>query len=311
MSYEGAMLDTLKMPPRQHVEQALLKALFRHEGVIEEFGAGEQIVEEIADEFNLDQVQRTAVLETIYRKENRLKRSPLWHRLLFRAADSLAKENLISRPTATLKITGKREWMLTESGFDQSLRILKISSKQKEILSTKSFEVQKIAKQIVEASRPEEYNPVDLSKKIVKKLKESTIRARGFRQAVLQAYDHSCAFCGMKLHAPNNSLWEAEAAHIVPYSSKGRDDIWNGLTLCRFHHWAFDVGWLSLHDDFTIQVSPKIDSLTQLFGKMQGSDCIRAYSTNNIQIKLPLNDNLYPHQAALAWHREHVFFADS
>lgn len=305
------MLQALKMPTRRKVEQALLKALYRHEGVIEEFGAGEQIVEEIADEFKLNQAQRSAVLETIYRKENRLKKSLLWHRLLFRAAASLAEESLISRPTATLKITGRREWMLTESGFDQILRILRIPSTEKNLLSTKSFEVQKLAKQIAEAARPENYNPVDESKKIATALRNSAIRARGFRQAVLQAYDHSCAFCGMKIHAPNTSLWEAEAAHIVPYSSKGRDDIWNGLTLCRFHHWAFDVGWLSLHDDFTIQVSPKIDSLTQLFGKMQGSDCIRAYSTNNVQMKLPLNDNLYPHQAALAWHREHVFFAES
>lgn len=311
MSYEGAMLETLEMPPRLNVEQALLKALFRHEGVIEEFGAGEQIVEEIADEFNLSQAQRTAVLETIYHKENRLKKSQLWHRLLFRAADSLAKVGLITRPTETLKITGKREWMLTESGFDQSLRILKIPSTQKEKFPTKSFEVQKIAKQIVEASRPEKYNPVDASKKIGKKLKESTIRARGFRQAVLQAYDYSCAFCGMKLHAPNNSLWEAEAAHIVPHSSLGRDDIWNGITLCRTHHWAFDVGWLSLHDDFVIKVSPKINSLGSLFGKMQDSDCIRVYSANDVQMRLPLNDNLYPHQAALAWHRTHVFFAGS
>jgi len=308
MSYEGAMLKTLEMPACLKVEQALLKALFRHEGVIEEFGAGEHIVEEIADEFNLSQAQRTAVLVTIYRKENRLKKSQLWHRLLSRAADSLAKVGLITRPTETLKITGKREWMLTESGFDQSLQLLKIPSTQKEKFSTKSFEVQKIAKQIIEASRPEKSNPVDASKKIIKKLKESTIRARGFRQAVLQAYDFSCAFCGMKPHAPNDSLWEAEAAHIVPHSSLGRDDIWNGITLCRTHHWAFDVGWLSLHDDFVIKVSPKISSLGSLFGKMQDSDCIRIYSANDVQMRLPLNDNLYPHQSVLAWHREHVFF---
>lgn len=307
MSYEASMLATLEMPSRQKVEHALLTALFRYEGAIEEFGAGEQIVEEIADEFNLSHAQRTAFLETIYRKENRLKKSSLWHRLLFRAADSLAKEKLITRPTDTLKITGKREWMLTESGFDQSLQLLAIPSRVKETLSTKSFEVEKIAKQLVEASRPEKYNPVDNSKIFVKKLKESTIRARGFRLAVLQAYDHSCAFCGIKLHAPMSYCWEAEAAHIVPHSALGRDDVWNGITLCRTHHWAFDVGWLSLLDDFSIQVSPRINSLGQLVEKFKDSDCIGGYSGNNIQMRLPINTNLYPHQAALTWHRENIF----
>lgn len=310
MSYEGAMLSALEMPTRQNVELALLKALFRHDGAIEEFGAGEHIVEEIANEFNLSHGQRTAVLETIYRKENRLKKSVLWHRLLFRAADSLAKEKLITRPTETLKITGKNEWMLTESGFDQSLQILKIPSEIKEMIFIKSFEVQKIAKQIIEASRPEKYNPFDESRNFVRKLKESTIRARGFRQAVLQAYDHSCAFCGMKLRAPNSALWEAEAAHIVPHSLFGKDDIWNGITLCRSHHWAFDVGWLSLNDDFKIQVSPRINSFELLSIKFKDTDCISGYSENNIQMRLPLNNNLYPHQAALAWHRKNIFFAD-
>lgn len=75
MSYEGSMLAALEMPTRQDVELALLKALFRHDGSIEEFGAGEHIVEEMANEFNLSHNQRTAVLETIYRKENRLKKN--------------------------------------------------------------------------------------------------------------------------------------------------------------------------------------------------------------------------------------------
>jgi hypothetical protein len=33
---------------------------------------------------SLNQEQRTAYLETIYKKENRVKKSFLWHRLLFR-----------------------------------------------------------------------------------------------------------------------------------------------------------------------------------------------------------------------------------
>ncbi|QTA92181.1 hypothetical protein [Desulfonema magnum] len=73
MSYEKKMLENLKMPPRKEVELALLKSLFNHNGVIKEFSAAEDIVEEIADDFGLKEEQRTAYLETIYKKENRVK----------------------------------------------------------------------------------------------------------------------------------------------------------------------------------------------------------------------------------------------
>ena len=109
MSYERKMLEDLKMPTQREVEQALLKSLFNNNGVIKEFGAGEKIVEEIANDFGLNEEQRTAYLETIYKKENRVKKSYLWHRLLFRAADSLAKEKLVSRPTQTILLTNKKE----------------------------------------------------------------------------------------------------------------------------------------------------------------------------------------------------------
>src|SRR6185436_10409047 len=106
------MLVDLRMPSRKEVEQALLKTLFKYNGVIKEFATGVDIVDEIADEFSLDENQRTAVLERIYRKENRIVKTPLWHRLLYRAADSLAKNKLVSRPTATIHLTNKKEWML-------------------------------------------------------------------------------------------------------------------------------------------------------------------------------------------------------
>src|SRR5437868_5100057 len=144
MSYESKMLRQLAMPTRKDVEQALLRALLKHDGTIKEFGSGEGIVDEIAGEFQLSKDQRSAFLETIYRKQNRVKKAFLWHRLLFRAADSLARENMISRPTQTFQLTKKREWMLTEKGFDGALKVCKIPTARKECLPTKSYEVQKI-----------------------------------------------------------------------------------------------------------------------------------------------------------------------
>lgn len=307
MSYEGKMLEDLAMPPRKDVEHALLKTLFNHNGTIKEFATGEEIVNEIADDFNLNMDQRTVVLERIYRKENRIVRTPLWHRLLYRAADALAKDKLVSRPTTTILLTNKKEWMLTEDGFDEALKLLNIPKSQKEFLPTKSFEVQKIVKKLKETTRPENYDPIDKSKKLIRTTRDAVLRTRGFRQAVIEAYDYKCAFCGMKIQSPDSLLWEVEAAHIVPNSEKGKDDIMNGLSLCRLHHWTFDVGWFTLQDDYRIQVSSKVNSLPTDFGRIGDYDFIRIFSYKNPKIFLPKRKEIYPHQKAMSWHRENKF----
>src|SRR5439155_2125081 len=231
MSYERRILQQFAMPTREQVRQALLRTLLKHGGVVKEFAAGQQIVEEIADQFQLTEAQRTAALETVYRKENRVKKALLWHRLLFRAADSLATEYLVSRPTQTLQLTGEREWMLTEKGFDQALRISGIPASEKEFLPIKSFEVQKLVNKLIETPRPKIYQPFDTSRKRIRKLREVTLRLRGFRQAVIEIYEYRCAACGLKINSPDSLCWEVEAAHIVPHASFGKDDIFNGIAL--------------------------------------------------------------------------------
>ncbi|MCU0598346.1 MAG: winged helix-turn-helix domain-containing protein, partial [Desulfobacterales bacterium] len=193
MSYERKMLEELAMPTREQIERALLRALLKYRGVIKEFGAGQEIVDEIADDFGLSEHQRSAYLQTIYRKENRIKKSLLWHRLLFRAADSLARDNLVSRPTQTFKLTNKREWMLTEKGFDQALKFCNIPISRKDSLPIKSYEGQKIAKRLADSRRPVNYNPIDSEKKVTKATREAILRVRGFRQAVIEAYSYRCA----------------------------------------------------------------------------------------------------------------------
>lgn len=307
MSYESEMLKSLKMPVRKEVEKALLEAFYKHNGVIKEFGAGEQIVDELADNFKLTEKQRDAYLETIYRKENRLKKSYLWHRLLFRAADSLANENLISRPTETFRLTNQREWMLTEKGFDVALKLLDIPNSKKEFLSTKSYEVQKIVKKIKKSKRPVHYDPIDSEKRITTKITESKLRKRGFRWAVIEAYDFKCAICGMKINSPDGHQWEVEAAHIVPHKINGKDDIWNGLALCHLHHWAFDVGWFTLLDNYSVQASSKIQFLPFEFGKFGGTKFLSDFITNESAIFLPQVKEFYPHKSSLHWHRENIY----
>lgn len=234
-------------------------------------------------------------METVYRKENRLKKSLLWHRLLFRAADSLASEGLVSRPTQTFQLTQKREWMLTEKGFDEALRIADIPTQEKDSLPIRSYEVQKIVKKLLGTRRPENYQPFDRNRKIVRTTRETALRVRGFRQAVIEVYDFRCAVCGLKINSPDSLCWEVEAAHIVPHGSFGRDDLFNGIALCRFHHWAFDVGWFAVLDNYRICVSSKLSDLPRDFGRLSDNELIRALAKKRTGILLPSRREVYPH----------------
>ena len=302
------MLARFEMPTRQEVERVILTTLFQHNGTIKEFASGEGIVDEIADRFALNDEQRAAVLERIYRKENRVVKTPLWHRLLYRAADALTKAKLVTNPKSTVLLTNKREWMLTEKGFDAALKLLGISSDQKDVLPIKSYEVQKEVKKIIETPCPENYNPLGEKRKKQIVTKKFTIRARGFRQAVIESYDCRCCVCGLKLQTPNQMAWEVEAAHIVPHSSNGKDDIWNGIALCRIHHWAFDVGWFTLTDDWRLLTSPEIQSVPDTFGMVNNYDYLRSTLSHNRPILLPSQPSLYPHQNSIVWHRKHIFY---
>jgi len=306
MSYERKILENLQMPTQKEVEQALLKSLFNNNGVIKEFGDGEKAVEEIADEFYLSKEQRAAYLETVYRRKNRVKRSNLWHRLLFRAANSLAKKNLVSRPTQTLSLTNKKEWMLTEDGYNQVLQLLHIPIAQKDILPIKSYEVEKIVKKMQKQKRKENYSPFE-SKKVVKITREAKIRNRAFSQAIKEVYNFGCAICGMKIYSPDRSQWEVEAAHIVPHYANGKDDIWNGIALCRLHHWAFDVGWFTLSDSFKILASGKIKELPADLGKLENYDFIGQLTKEDLMVHLPEEKEVHPHPNAVKWHRENIF----
>ena len=309
MSYERKMLAQLAMPRRRDVEQALLRVLLMDSGAIKDFSSGQPIVGEIADEFQLSEAQRSAFLETIYRKENRVKRALLWHRLLFRAADALAKQKMVSRPSETLQLTNKREWMLTERGLDAALRVCDIPSDKKDCLRTKSFEVQKIVKTLKE--RPpatKDYDPFDTSKKTRRTTTEAVLRNRGFRQAVTEAYRHKCAVCGLKISSPDSLIWEVEAAHIVPHRSFGRDDICNGIALCHLHHWAFDVGWFTLLDDYKIQVSAQAYCLPADCGRIERFEFFRSLRRKKERIALPSTNQILPHPNAMRWHRENIFY---
>jgi len=163
-------------------------------------------------------------------------------------------------------------------------------------------------KKLVAASRPENYHPFDRIRKLVRTTRETGLRLRGFRQAVIEVYDFRCAVCGLKINSPDSLCWEVEAAHIVPHGSFGRDDLFNGIALCRFHHWAFDVGWFALLDNYKIQVSSKLSQLPSDFGRVGDYEFVRSLAKNGAGIRLPRKPEIYPHVNSIRWHRQFVFY---
>ena len=304
---EADMIRELGMPRRGLVEAALLVALSRHGGISGEFREGEVLVDEIAAEFSLTSRQRSAKLVRFYHKGNRVIPSSLWLRVLYRAAEALAKRQLLSRPTETFRVTKKREWMLTEMGFDEAIKLRNIPPTEKYSLPVASIEVQKLAEAIKNRRKPECYNPIDMSKGTSVKKGEYVLRRRGFRRAVVEAYGFRCAVCGLKIPSPSGLSWEVEAAHIIPSHARGRDDIWNGIALCRLHHWAFDVGWFTLNSDCQVQVSDEIHRLSPDCGVIGGYKFIKTFATSPTKLYLPDRAEIHPDQAAIRWHQRFVF----
>jgi len=69
------------------------------------------------------------------------------------------------------------------------------------------------------------------------------VRDAEFGRRVCQVYGSLCAMCGF-----NFSL--VEGAHIYPASAPDTSDaVWNGLSLCRNHHAAFDSHRLFVHPE--------------------------------------------------------------
>jgi putative restriction endonuclease len=120
-------------------------------------------------------------------------------------------------------------------------------------------------------------------------------RSTAFRRIVVEAYEHTCAVCKVRLITPEGRTAVA-AAHIVPWSLSHNDDPRNGMALCGLHHWSFDQGLIGVAPNYQVLVSPIVpgDQETML-------------SIGEQELYLPKDDLLKPAKQALNWHRENIF----
>lgn len=132
-----------------------------------------------------------------------------------------------------------------------------------------------------------------------------TGRSSSFRDQIVEAYDGTCAVCGQRImNANSGDYFEIEAAHIYPVSGVevedttegGPDTIKNGIALCRTHHWAFDNGWFTVSDDYTVHIRGE--------PSQPGYEALEQY--DGTHLKLPKDESLWPARYYLQAHRERV-----
>ncbi len=126
------------------------------------------------------------------------------------------------------------------------------------------------------------------------------VRDQGFRRAVVTAYLHRCALCGIRVRTLDGHTAGA-AAHIVPWSASQDDRPANGMALCRMCHWVFDEGLMRVSSGYEILTSPHLTGIDNLPG----------YLTNleGRGIVGPSRKPFWPGADSLRWHRENVFRA--
>ena len=123
------------------------------------------------------------------------------------------------------------------------------------------------------------------------------VRDQGFRRAVVTAYSHRCALCGIRVRTLDGRT-AVTAAHIVPWSKTKDDRPANGMALCRMCHWTFDEGLLGVSRVYEVIASRQLN----IFDNLPG------YLTNleGRGIVGPFRKPLWPDTESLRWHRENV-----
>ena len=126
----------------------------------------------------------------------------------------------------------------------------------------------------------------------------SVVRDQGFRRAVVTAYAHRCALCGIRVRTLDGHT-AVTAAHIIPWSVGYDDRPANGMALCRTCHWIFDEGLLSVSLTYEVLASRQL----------RGADNLPGYlmSLEGRGIARPVERIYWPEHESLKWHRKYIF----
>jgi putative restriction endonuclease len=115
-----------------------------------------------------------------------------------------------------------------------------------------------------------------------------------FRIIVTEAYNRRCAISGER------TLPVLDAAHIKPFSQQGPNLPSNGLLLRQDLHTLLDRGYITITNDFNIEVSKRIK---EDYGN--GRDYYTYHGRKLIELPKQVIEK--PSPAFLRWHNENVF----
>jgi putative restriction endonuclease len=115
-----------------------------------------------------------------------------------------------------------------------------------------------------------------------------------FRVVVTDAYNRRCAITGER------TLPVLEAAHILPFSEQGPNEVANGLLLRSDFHKLFDVGLITVTPELRVEVSPKIREEW-----VNGRNYYRLHGQRLMNV--PSEPAHRPASDFLRWHNENCF----
>ncbi|MDR6938197.1 HNH endonuclease [Luteibacter sp. 3190] len=95
------------------------------------------------------------------------------------------------------------------------------------------------------------------------------LRDAGFRDRVLAAYGHACAFCGVQLEL-------LDAAHIVPVNhDASSDEVSNGIALCALHHRSYDRSLITFDTSYRLVIDERRMDRLRMRERALGEDGFR------------------------------------
>lgn len=125
-------------------------------------------------------------------------------------------------------------------------------------------------------------------------LTQARLGQGAFRVLVTDAYHRRCAVTGER------TLPVLQAAHIRPYAAHGPHAVTNGLLLRSDVHTLYDAGYVTVTQDFRVEVSRKLKE------QFQNGREYYAYHGNALA-ELPTSPDQRPSPDFLRWHNDNVF----
>ena len=131
-------------------------------------------------------------------------------------------------------------------------------------------------------------------------LKKSIVRNAFFRKSIVHLYEYHCALCKIKVQSSIRQNI-VDGAHIKPLSIFFDNNISNGISLCKNHHWAFDNGLFAIDNDYRVIVAKNFTE------NSPNAKSIQEFSGEKLLLPKSKFKEFYPRLDALEWHRDLVF----